>query len=266
MKNVTSEPELLPAPNQPTYQEPEQKMMIREDQPNAVTSLSILDAAVRGGINKDNVEVVERLVALRRDEVALQNKSAFNRSFFALKREISTMNFYADKEAKTKSGEVAYSYCSETEIAGKLEPVLFKHGFAMLFGQRQETDRVVAIVTLIHELGHEETREYSVRVGQSNQMKDSTAVDAGSTTSAWRHLVIKMFGLKSRIRAEDDARNEGEFITQAQAEELEHRLKMVNGDVAKFLAVAGAKKFAEIRAGKYATLTEMLWKKENPKL
>jgi hypothetical protein len=256
MNPTTQHPELLPA----------QAVVVREQAMTVATeptSIAILEAAIKHGVTSENVAVVKEIIAMRREEVALANKASFNRSFFALKKEISTMNFYADKEAKTDSGKVAYSYCSEAEIAGKLEPVLFKHGFAMLFGQRQDADRVVAIITLIHDMGHEETREYSVRVGQSNKMKDSTAVDSGSTTSAWRHLVIKMFGLKSRIRAEDDARNEGGPITQEQSEELQRRVSETGSDVAKFLKFAGdAKSFATIPAIMYPLLDTFLQGRE----
>lgn len=228
--------------------------------PAPTSALSVLSAAIQGGITKDNVDVVERLVALRREEVREENKSAFARDYFQLRKTMPPI--YADKVAKDKGGNPVYTYCSEEEISKMLEPHLFAHNFAMLFGQRQEEGRVVAIVTLIHADGHQEIREYSVRTGATNAMKDATAADSGSTTTAWRHLMIKMFGLKSRIQAEDDARNEGGYITPAQAEELEHRLKMVNGEVARFLKVAEAETFATIRAGKYATLDQMLAKKE----
>jgi hypothetical protein len=225
------------------------------------SSLTILQAAVQGGINKDNVEVVERLVALRREEVKEEAKAAFSRAFFQLRRTMPEI--YADKSAKTASGAVAYTYCSEEEISKMLEPHLFAHGFAMMFGQRQEDGRTVAIVTLIHEMGHQETREYSVRSGTTNSMKDATAADAGSTTTAWRHLMIKLFGLKSRVRAEEnDARLLGGYITPAQAEELERRVKETNSDVRKFLQVAGASKFSEIVETKYDVLDQMLRKKE----
>ncbi len=215
------------------------------------------DAAIRL-----NVQAFKELVQLHREEVASKNKAAFNRAFFALKKEISGMDFYCDKEAKTKAGAVAYTYCSEAEIAGKLEPVLFRHGFAMLFGQRQEPPRVVAVVTLIHESGHEETREYSVRVGVSNQMKDDTAVDAGSTTSAWRHLVIKMFGLKSRIREEDDGRNIGRPISAEKAEELEARCVAAKINRRALLQLAGAPTFAEIGDARLTEVEAIIAKKE----
>ena len=228
-------------------------------------SLDILDAAVRGGVTSENVAVVKEIIALRREEVAHEAKSKFNRAFFELRQEISRMDFYADKAHMTEFGAVAYRYCSEKELASGLDPVLFKHGFAMLFGQRDEAERTVAIITLIHKDGHEETREYSVRAGATNRMKDATAADTGATTSAWRHLVIKMFGLKSRIQEDADPRNLGEInkkITSEQADELERRVKETNSNVPAFLKLAGAAKFAEIPAGNYQMLDRMLKTKE----
>lgn len=270
MKKETTELELIPPPNQATF-DPNTKtaVAVREEQPLAVsqppvTSLAILEAAVRGGINKDNVEVVERLVALRRDELREEAKAAFAKAFFQLRKTMPEI--YADKQARDRSGAVVYTYCSEEEISRMLEPHLFKHGFTMLFGQRQDDGKTVAIVTLIHEGGHQENREYSVRSGATNQMKDATSADAGSTTTAWRHLMIKMFGLKSRLRAEDDARLVGGSVTAEQAEELERRVKMVNADVPKFLKFAGnAPSFDKIPAIMYPLLDTFLAGKEKGK-
>ena len=134
----------------------------------------------------------------------------------------------------------------------------------MLFGQRDEAEKTVAIITLIHKDGHEENREYSVRSGGTNRMKDATAADTGATTSAWRHLVIKMFGLKSRIREEDDARNLGtdEKITEAEARDLERRVFDTKSDTIAFLKFAGAKSFDEIKAARWDALDQMLRRKE----
>lgn len=231
-----------------------------------LSTISILDAAVRGGITSENVAVVKEIIAMRREEISLENKAKFNRAFFELRQEIGKMEFYADKSAKTKDGATAYTYCSEKELASKLDPLLFRHGFAMLFGQRDEEGKSVAVITLIHKEGHEETREYSVRSGGTNSMKDATACDTGATTSAWRHLVIKMFGLKSRICETDDARNLGELnvkVTADQAFELERRVQETNSNVTAFLAFAHSKTFAEIPSNRYEALDQMLRKKES---
>lgn len=225
-----------------------------------MSALSILEAAVRGGINKDNVEVVERLVALRREEVKEQAKIAFAKAFFQLRKNMPEI--YADKQAKDNNGNVVYTYCSEEELSKKLEPLMFQYGFTTLFGQRQDGDRVVAILTLMHEDGHQETREFSVRCGATNRMKDATATDAGSTTSAWRHLMIKWFGLKSRIQAQFDPRVEGGAITPEQAFELERRVAETNSNKEAFLKFAGAESYAKISASKYDMLDGFLRKKE----
>lgn len=229
--------------------------------PEQMSSLAILNAAIAGGITKENIDVVKALVDMRREEQKEQNKAAFAKAFFNLRKSISVMDFYANKIATTKSGAAVYAYCSEQELSKVLEPVLFQNGFTMLFGQRFDNGRIVAIVTLMHEGGHEETREYAVRAGATNAMKDETAADAGAGTTAWRHLVIKMFGLKSRIREDSDARNEGDpnaKVTPDQADELERRCKDLNRNVGKFLALAGATKFSEIPSRNYEMLDRML--------
>ena len=131
----------------------------------------------------------------------------------------------------------------------------------MLFGQRDDAGKTIAEITLIHKDGHEEKREYAVRSGNTNAMKDATAADTGATTSAWRHLVIKMFGIKSRIQEENDPRNLGDTnkkVTPEQAADLEHRVKMLNRNVPAFLKLAGAATFAEIPAVNYAVIDRML--------
>lgn len=227
------------------------------------TTLSLIRGAMESGLTAETVGVVERLVQLRREEVAAANKTEFNKAFFRLKKEIATMEIYADKAAKTDGGGVAYHYCSEGEIAKMLEPVLLRHGFAMFAGQSQEADKVTVEITLIHESGHEEKRQYTVRAGNTNRMKDATAADTGATTSAWRHLAIKLFGLKSRMREGDDPRNLGEAITKEQAFELENRIALVNGDKAKFLKLAGSQTFAGIPSAKYDILDQLLREKES---
>lgn len=250
-----------------TKLEPQQSLTAHEPQAmqlgGPVTSLSILQAAVQGGINKDNVEVVERLVALRREEMREEAKAAFARAFFQLRKSMPEM--YADKEAKDKNGNVVYTYCSEAEMSKMLEPHLFRHGFTTLFGQRQEDNRTVAILTLIHEEGHQETREFSVRSGATNAMKDATAADTGSTTTAWRHLMIKMFGLKARISSDHDPRIEGGPVSPQQAEELERRVAMLGDRINRdlFFKFAGATKFSEIPASRYEEVDRLLAKKES---
>ena len=240
-----------------------QPMEVATRPAQSLTSLDILESAVRGGITSENVAVVKEIIAMRREEIAHDAKAKFNRAFFELRQEIGRMDFYADKAAMN-NGKVAYKYCSEKELQAGLDPVLFKHGFAMLFGQRDADGKTVAIITLIHRDGHEEQREFSVRSGNTNAMKDATAADTGATTSAWRHLVIKMFGLKSRISESDDARNLGDLATKVKPEvaaELERRAHESNiaGAILKYV---GAASFMDIPALMVPVAERMLAAKE----
>lgn len=257
MKIVTESNELALAPvNEPKA--PRQ----------ALSTLEILQSAIAGGVTQENVAVVKEIIEMRREEMREVSKREFAVAFFKLKKAIAATDIYADKVAKKTNGDMAYTYCSESEISEKLEPLLFEYGFVMLFSQRQEEARVVAVVTLIHEHGHQQIQEYAVRVGATNAMKDATAADTGSTTTAWRHLMIKLFGLKSRIRAEDDARNEGDTktkVTPLQADELERRAHETNSNISTFLKLAGAERFADIPAKNYEMLDRLLAQKERSK-
>jgi len=150
--------------------------------------ISILETAIRAGVTSENVSVVKELIQMCREQRAEEAKAQFAKAFFQLRKHMPEIS--ADKEARTRSGEVAYAYCSEEEIAKKLEPHLMNYGFAMLFGQREADGKVTAQVTLMHEAGHSEVREYTVRAGAPNAIKDAAMCDTGAATTAWRHLMI----------------------------------------------------------------------------
>ena len=233
------------------------------------TSLDILEAAVRGGINNDNVSVVERIVAMRREEEAEQAKKEFVKAFFALRKSLPVI--YADKEVKTRDGSVAFEYCSPTEIKDVIEPHVTSHGFCTMTGQEMGEGRVTVTVTLMHEKGHSESRSFTVRVSPGNNLMSPTQCDAAASTSAERHALIKLFGLRTRINPNHDPRNEGTRITPQQAEELQHRVKMTNSNELAFMKLAAVGSisgpvtldhYKSIMSGKYEMLNELLAKKE----
>ena len=223
--------------------------------------VNILEAAVKGGITQENVVVAKELIQLIREERAEQAKQAFAKALFQLRKNMPEIHI--DKEAKDRSGNVAYRYCSEEEISKQLEPHLMAYGFTTLFGQREADGRVTVELTLMHEGGHQEVREFTVRSGSTNAMKDATAADSGAATTAWRHLMMKMFGLRARMSSDNDARVLGEFITHEQAHTLREMVKETNSDESRFLAWAGVKAYEEIGESRYDQLFSALNKKLN---
>ena len=224
--------------------------------PLAISPINILERAISGGVTQENVSVVKELIAICREQRAEDAKAAFARAFFQLRKNMPEI--YADKEAKIKSGEVAYTYCSEAEISKMLEPHLMSYGFAMLFGQSEHDGRITVRVTLMHEGGHSEEREFTVRAGAPNAMKDGAMCDAGGATIAWRHLIQKMFGLKSRISDQSDARLEGEKITHDKVQFLKEQIRETGSNEGRFLEFAGVKTYEEITEGIYPLLVRSL--------
>lgn len=218
--------------------------------------INILEAAVRGGVTAENVAVVKELVQMCREQRAEDAKAAFAKAFFQMRKNMPEL--HADKEAKTRSGETAYTYCSEAEIARMIEPHLMSYGFAMLFGQSESDGRITVNVTLMHEAGHQEIREFTVRAGAPNAMKDAASCDAGGATTAWRHLIIKMFGLKSRISENQDARIEGEKISADKVAWLKEQVRETGGKEAAFLEMAGVTRYEDIATGSYPVLVRAL--------
>lgn len=259
MKNkLDSSPALDLEPAAPGEHAP----VLRQDSASAVQSapphpLVLLERAMQAGLTSENVAVAEKLLAMARDQRAEDAKAAFAKAFFKLRQNMPTL--HADKQARNKAGEVTFVYCSEEEISKMLEPHLMNYGFAMLFGQSENNGRITVNVTLMHEKGHSETREYTVRAGSPNAMKDAAMCDAGGATTAWRHLVSKIFGLKSRIQENQDNRNEGEKIPPEKVQYLVEQVRELGGSAeSNLLELAGVAKFEDVAELVYPVLIRMI--------
>lgn len=241
-----------------TTTEPQPLAVNPSGQPSPIT---VLEAAVRGGINSENVAVVKEILAMCREQRADDAKAAFGRAFFAMKKEMPAI--YADKEVRTKSGALAFEYCSPREIQDAIDPVMKRHGFCTMTGQeKDEKGYITASVTLYHDGGHSETRSFTVRAGSGNALMSEAQCDAAATTSAERHALIKMLGLRTRVRGDDeDARNVGSAITAEQAADLRALVEETNSDKAAFLKFAGAETFETIADSRYDDVLKMLQRK-----
>lgn len=228
----------------------------RAEQAPSLNVAAVLQAAVQGGVTSENVAVVKELVALQERMEERAAAKAFAMAFLRMRK--SMPEIYADKEAKDRSGNKVYSYCSEEEITKKLDPHLMSHGLTMLFGQEEHEGRITVKVTLLHELGHQETRTFTVRAGNPNAMKDAAMCDAGGATTAWRHLMIKWFGLKSRITTENDATIVGEKIGADKIQYLREQLQEVGGTEEGILKLAGVTQFEDIGEAVYPVLVRAI--------
>lgn len=196
----------------------------------------------------------EKLVMIK-DLVAMDAERKFAAAFVELQNEMPTI---VAKTVIPNRGK----YEKFEDVMATISPFLTKHGFSVSFSNDFKENRIVETCHLSHVSGHSRSNSFTVRVGKADT---ETQADCKAATTAKRNALLNALNIVIRqdcLNEEHDARMEGGFITPEQAEELERRIKMVNGDVAKFLKFADAKTFATIYSSKYPMLDEMLSKKE----
>ncbi|MES2366988.1 MAG: ERF family protein [Pseudomonadota bacterium] len=223
----------------------------------------LMEKALSGGITEQSVAVVEKLTALfeRMDEKRAEMK--FNQAFVRLQKEMP--NIKKERVVPTKSGGVKFTYAPFEDIMAQVEPVAQRNGFAIMFSQKYDEQRIIQVVTLIHDSGHSRSAEFAVRVGGGfTDGLTNAQIDQGASTSAKRGALCSILNIVTENDFED-AKNEGGFITKDQAQELERRVRESASDEVAFLKCADADKFDKIREGKYVMLDSLLRRKERTK-
>lgn len=230
------------------------------------TPIQLIERLITGPITAEGVGAIKELVALKEHMEDRKEQrdalKAFNTAFTKLQRIMPSIKADA---AVMKDNRVLYRYCSFEEIWAQVQPHLAEHGFAVRFSQALHEGKVTVTCHLMHEGGHSVESNYSIRSGRGAPGMNETKEDAAASTIGQREALCDALNIVRRNR-DEDARQLGGYVTPEQAEELEHRCKMVNANVPTFLKFAGgAKSFAEIPAVTYPLLDEFLKRKENPK-
>lgn len=150
------------------------------------------------------------------------------------------------------------------DVMRDVGPLLVKNGFSVSFSNLNENNKITETCHLSHIGGHTRANSFTVRAG--GKADSEVQSDCKAATTAKRNALLNALNIVIRqdcLQDEDnDPRNEGSAITEAQAFELERRVKETNSDIEAFLKLAGANRFGEIMSGKYTMLDMMLKRKE----
>ena len=229
------------------------EIMRPEPGPTGLTIEAAFTAASSRALDKESLQVMKELLAMDAER-------KFNAAFVAMQGELPTIVASSVIPNRGK-------YERFEDVMRQIQPVLTRHGFTVSFDQVADDKRIKSLCTLRHIAGHAVTTSFAVRLG--GRADSETQADCKASTTAKRNALCHAINIVIRqdcLSEENDASLESsEFVTPQQADELERRCKEVApspADVARFLKFAGASKFSEIPAAKYAELDRFLRQKE----
>jgi hypothetical protein len=217
---------------------------------------SLIAAVIQAGVTSANVDVIERLVALREREDTKNAERDFNAAFVALQKEMPVI--VASSEIPNRG-----RYERFEDVMRVVGPLLQQNGFAVSFEQSADDKRITVKCHLRHIAGHSSVTPFSVRLG--GRADSETQADCKASTTAKRNSLLQALNIVIRQDIyqsdEADATIVGGPITESQAADLQALCEETASDKTKFLAFAGAKTFGEISSSRYSELAELLNRK-----
>lgn len=225
---------------------------------------AMLDAVIKGGVSNENVAALEKLVGLYERMQDRDAEKAFATSFMELQQEIKKVKATKIIPGK-QEGSIRSTFAPFEEIDDQARPLCSKHGFTYSFAEGEfNQGRITKICILQHIGGHKRSNPFSVRIGSGPPGCSEAQADGAAHTYAKRGALCDALNIVV-TGMDNDAKLDGnlkEKVTKQIADDLEHRVKMTNSDVAAFLKFAGADKFSNIPVSKYDSLDAMLKRKE----
>jgi hypothetical protein len=226
------------------------QLTLTEKQPPALvenpSTGSLIAAVIQSGITADNVEVIERLAALKEREEGRDAERQFNSAFVALQTDIPVIVASSVIPNRGK-------YERFEDVMEKVGPLLRRHGFSVSFEQSADDKRITVKCHLRHIAGHSSTTPFSVRLG--GRADSETQADCKASTTAKRNSLLQALNIVIRQDIyqsdEADATIEGDTITEEQAATLQALVEETGADRRKFLAFAHACTTEEVQSRNY---------------
>jgi len=241
----------------------QEKMVVAPLTPGDVGIM--LREMVKGEIKEENVKAVDKVVDLYERLEKRQAQKEFLVAFHKLQAEIPKI--VASTAVPNNDGTIRYRFASFKQVMEQAKPILEKHGFTVDFDQDTavQPPRIGAICILSHIEGHSERRHYAVRIGSGPPKATETQADGSAMSYAKRGALCNALNIVVE-GVENDAREEGPTITQAQADDFRKRVKATKSNEEAFLNFAGGvDRYEKIPASRWGALDRILKKKEAAK-
>lgn len=219
---------------------------------------ALLQAIVEKGIDAQQVVAVEKLTALYIQLEERNAAAAYAQDMALLQSELPKV--LANRAIPAKDGSIRSRFADYEQLDDAIDPYLRKYGFITAFGQRAEGNRIYAILKITHKGGHSSVTEFGARATSGPPGCSDAQIDGAAFSLAKRYALCAALNV---VVTFEDARVEGGYITQEQADKLKARVKATGSDEGRFLKFAAADSFEHIRTTKYTVLDQFLAKKEH---
>lgn len=177
---INSDLEILPPLEVPTNLTPAS---------NDVGINALLAQAVQNNVN---VEILERLLVIRRELRAEAAKEAFDEAMRAFQGECQPIV----KSRPVKTDNASYAYAPIEDLQLHTQALRAKYGFSYTIHTETFEKHVSATCVIKHTSGHQETSPpYKVPVGAGTRLMSNTQVYAAAITFATRYAFKYAFGL-----------------------------------------------------------------------
>jgi hypothetical protein len=154
---------------------------------------------------KDGVEILERLLVMRRELNAEAAKKAFDESLAAFQASCPTI--IKAKAVMNKDGRsIRYKYAPLDSIVSQVKDCLMSNGFSYSIDTVVEAGWVRAICKITHRGGHSQLSEFKVPIDAESYMTDQQKY-ASALTFAKRYAFCGGFGI---LTSDEDTDGRGE--------------------------------------------------------
>lgn len=178
--------------------QPDNALVTREAAPLLRTALDP-QALIQTALDKgSSVETLERLFDLAKNVQGERARQAWYSAMAEFQRTCPPIRKTSTAQVKTRTGgNFSYTYAPLVEITQKILPVMGPLGLSVSYRVQHETNRVIAVCRVSHELGHhEESGPVPMPIDTESGMGASAAQRVGIATSyAKRYALLAIIGL-----------------------------------------------------------------------
>ena len=194
-----------------------------------VVTVPSVDNWIQSAIdNKLDINVLERLFAMKKEYDAEEAKKAFDEAMSLFQSKCPTIK-KTKRGGATKDGEVVYFYAPIEDIEAQTKELRAECGFSYLIKTEFPENKVKAICQVRHVKGHSEGSEVLMPLLVKTGVMSEAQVVAGTITFAKRYAFCDAFGI---MTMDDDS----DGMTPDYAmEKLESILPLIPEDSQRYL-------------------------------